>query len=150
MNHHHYPQQCFKQTLSFWCYDKVHPVHSEKWEATMRGRGYPLNTTWITTTYAMARQETGVSYRRSRNYQEKFQWTFELNQDLYQFYKKAREDPSIGYMKRMKSYWDVKYPNYSHFSAKQLRQQDTFVNNAEQMAQSIKLKENSTTTKTKM
>lgn len=75
----------------------------------------------------MATQETGVSYRRSRNYREKFQWTFELNQNLYQFYKMAREDPSIGYMKRIKSSWDVKYPNYSHFSAKQLRQQATFI-----------------------
>ena len=54
-------------------------------------------------------------------------WTYELNRDVYQCYIKARENPKIGYMKRMKQYWDNLHPEFTNFNEKQLRQQATFV-----------------------
>ena len=67
-----------------------------------------------------------VSYRRRRDYTASFTWTYELNQDVYQCYTKARENPAIGYMKRMKAYWDEMHPELNHLSEKHLRQQATF------------------------
>ena len=65
-----------------------------------------------------------ISTRRNRNYSTQFTWSYELNVDLYNnCYKKAREDPSIGYMNRMKNLWDILHPEHSHFTTKQLRQQ---------------------------
>ena len=77
----------------------------------------------------MATQEKTktVSYRRKRNYTTSFEWTYELNQDVSKCYNTAREDPKIGYMKRMKQYWDIMHPELNHFNEKQLRQQATFV-----------------------
>ena len=43
-----------------------------------------------------------VSYRRNRDYSKSFAWTYELNKDLYKCYVKAKEDPKIGYMNRLK------------------------------------------------
>ena len=45
---------------------------------------------------------------------------------IYQCYTKARENPQIGYMKRMKEYWDNLNPKFINFNEKQLRQQATF------------------------
>ena len=41
------------------------------------------------------------SYRRKRDYTNDFNWTYELKADV-----KARNDKSIGYMKRLKNLWD--------------------------------------------
>ena len=68
-----------------------------------------------------------VSYRRNRDYTTTFGWTYELNQDVYQCYSKAKYDPKIGYMKRMKKFWDEMHPEFTHFNEKQLRQQATFI-----------------------
>ena len=70
-----------------------------------------------------------VSYRRNRGYSTHFKWTYELNFDVYNCYIRAREDPSIGYMKQLKKYWDEIHPEFSFFTEKQLRQQSTFVEN---------------------
>ena len=51
----------------------------------------------------------------------------ELNKDLYNCYKKARENPKKGYMKRMKVLWDDLHPELSYFNGKYLRQQSTYV-----------------------
>ena len=67
-----------------------------------------------------------TSYRRNRDYTNHFEWTYELNRDVYQCYLKAHQIPTIGYMKRMKNYWDELHPELSHFSEKQLRQQASF------------------------
>ena len=64
-----------------------------------------------------------VSYRTGRDYSTHFTWTYELNKDVYDCYTKARSDPSKGYTKRLKQYWDELHPQYSHFNEKQLRQQ---------------------------
>lgn len=64
-----------------------------------------------------------TSYRRNRDYSRQFTWTEELNEDLYQCFLRAKSDPSIGYMKRMKTYWDEKHPELSHFSDRNLREQ---------------------------
>ena len=66
---------------------------------------------------------TSVSYRRNRDYSKHFVWTYELNTDLYKCYCKAREDPRIGYMARMKENWDAIHPELNYFNSKQLRQQ---------------------------
>ena len=42
-------------------------------------------------------------------------------------YSNARNNPKIGYMKRMKEEWDNLHPELSHFNPEQLRQQATFV-----------------------
>ena len=68
-----------------------------------------------------------VSYRRNRDYTTAFVWTYELNRDVYHCYQKAREDPKLGYMKRMKVLWDELHPELCTFNEKQLRQQATFV-----------------------
>ena len=44
---------------------------------------------------------TTVSYRR--DYSKQFNWSYELNKDLFECYKKAKEQPGRGYMKRMKN-----------------------------------------------
>ena len=77
-----------------------------------------------------------VSYRRNRDYSTHFKWTYELNCDVYNCYMRARKDPSIGYMKRLKKYWDEIHPEFSFFTEKQLRQQSTFVENKKLVLQS--------------
>ena len=47
-----------------------------------------------------------ASYLRNLNYNKQFVWTYELNEDLYKYYVKAQEDRRIGYMNRLKNYWD--------------------------------------------
>ena len=77
----------------------------------------------------MARKQKTIStsYCRNRNYSQHFEWTYELNYDVYKCYVNARNIPKIGYMKRMKEEWDSLHPELSHFNPKQLRQQATFV-----------------------
>ena len=77
-----------------------------------------------------------VSYRRNRDYSTHFKWTYKLNCDVYNCYMRARKDPSIGYMKRLKKYWDEIHPEFSFFTEKQLRQQSTFVENKKLVLQS--------------
>ena len=57
-----------------------------------------------------ASKHKSVSYRRNRDYSKQFNWTFELNQDLYECYTEARKVPEKGYMARMK-----KYPIHSSY-----------------------------------
>ena len=45
-----------------------------------------------------------VSYCRNRDYSTHLKCTYELYCDVYNCYIRAREDPSIGYMKRLKKY----------------------------------------------
>ena len=40
---------------------------------------------------------------------KQFDWTYDLNCDLYNCYTKAKENLAIGYMKRMKQNWDTIY-----------------------------------------
>ena len=56
-----------------------------------------------------------VSYKRNRNYSKQFNWTYELKENLYGCYKKGKEDPKLGYMKRMKEYWDEIHPGLVFF-----------------------------------
>ena len=44
-----------------------------------------------------------VSYHRNRDYSAHFKWIYELNCDVYNCYIRAREDPSIGYVKQLKN-----------------------------------------------
>ena len=41
----------------------------------------------------------------------------------YNCYTKAKENPAIGYMKRMKQNWYITHPEFSHLSDKNLRDQ---------------------------
>ena len=59
-----------------------------------------------------------ASYRRNRDYSKQFTWTYELNEDLYKCYVKAKEDRRIGYMNRLKNYWDKIHPQLSFFTSK--------------------------------
>ena len=67
--------------------------------------------------------QTMASYRRNRNYSKQFAWTHELNVDLCKCYRKAKEDPSIGYIIRLKNYWDEIHPQFSYLSSKRLPDQ---------------------------
>ena len=71
----------------------------------------------------MATTQTTVSYRRNRDYSKQFNWTYELNKDLFKCYTDAKNEPGRGYMKRMKNAWDLLHPEFSHFNEKYLRQQ---------------------------
>ena len=62
------------------------------------------------------RRHQGVRYQERR-----FQWTFEMNCDLYSMYQKARSE-GRGYMNRLLQYWTERYPNFS-FSRQHLRDQ---------------------------
>ena len=64
---------------------------------------------------------SSISYRRNRDYTKSFKWTYELDKELYQCYIKAKSDPRIGYMNRLKQYWDEKHPELNTFSSKNLR-----------------------------
>ena len=64
-----------------------------------------------------------VSYRRKRDYTKQSDWTYELNNDLYKCYLRAKENKSLGYMTRMKNYWDEIYQEYSFLTSKLLRDQ---------------------------
>ena len=64
-----------------------------------------------------------VSYRRKRDYTKQFNWTYELNNDLYKCYLRAKENKSLGYMTRMKNCWDEIHPEYSFLTSKLLRDQ---------------------------
>ena len=57
-----------------------------------------------------------VSYRRNKDYSKQFNWTYELNEDLYRCYMEAREVPKKGYMARMKKMWDKLHPELNHFT----------------------------------
>ena len=46
-----------------------------------------------------------------------------MNCDLYNCYTTAKENPAIGCMKPMKQNWDIIYPEFSHLSDKNLRDQ---------------------------
>ena len=64
-----------------------------------------------------------VSYRRpSRDYSQKINWTYELNKDLYECFVRS-ERSELGYMKRLKTLWDIKRPEYKHLTAKHLQEQ---------------------------
>ena len=61
------------------------------------------------------------SYRRNRDYSKSFKWTYDLDKDLYECYTKSKSDPRIGYMNRMKQFWDEKHPELNSFTSKNLR-----------------------------
>ena len=65
--------------------------------------------------------DKSASYRRNRDYSKLFAWTYELNKDLYKWYVKANEDAKIGYMNRLKEYWEEIHPELNYFSSKNLR-----------------------------
>ena len=69
-----------------------------------------------------------VSYRRNKDYSKQFNWTYELNVDLYKCYTQAREVPRKGYMARMKKMWDKLHPELNHFTENYLRQQANVTN----------------------
>ena len=75
---------------------------------------------------ATKQKTISTSYCRNRSYSQHFEWSYELNYDVYKCYVNARNCPKIGYMKRMKEEWDNLHPELSQFNAKQLRQQATF------------------------
>ena len=70
---------------------------------------------------------TATSYCRKHDYSQHFEWSYQLNCDIYKCYSKARENPNIGYMNHLKAEWDKLHPELAHFTQKQLRQQATFV-----------------------
>ena len=57
------------------------------------------------------------------NYSTHFNWTYDLKHDVYQCYLMAKEDPTIGYLKRRKEKWDEIHPEYSFLTDKNLRDQ---------------------------
>ena len=63
------------------------------------------------------------SYRRNRNYSTHFNWTYDLKHNVCQCCLTAKEDPRIGYMKRLKEKWDEFHPEYSFLTDKNLRDQ---------------------------
>ena len=48
-----------------------------------------------------------VSHLRNRDYGRQINWAQELNEGVYNCYIKAKSDLKIGYMNRLKLYWDV-------------------------------------------
>ena len=59
-----------------------------------------------------------VSYRRNCDYTKQFDWTYDLNCDLYNCYTKSKENLAIVYMKRMKQNWNTIHPELSHLTEK--------------------------------
>ena len=63
------------------------------------------------------------SYRRNRDYTKQFDWTYDLKKDVYRSYLRAKENPKIGCMKRLKNYWDKLHPEFNFLSNKNLKDQ---------------------------
>ena len=55
------------------------------------------------------------------DYSRQFDWTYDLKRDVFNCYIKARENKSIGYMKRLNSYWDKVHPGFASLSDKNFR-----------------------------
>ena len=68
-----------------------------------------------------------ASYRRNRDYAKQFNWTYELNVDLYKCYTEACKVSKKCYMARMKKMWDRLHAELNHFTEKYLRQQATYI-----------------------
>ena len=64
-----------------------------------------------------------VSYLKNRDYCKQFNWTQQLNEYVYNCYIKAKSDSKIGYMNRLKLYWDEIHPEFIHLASKNLRDQ---------------------------
>ena len=60
-------------------------------------------------------------YRRNRDYSKSFKWTYDLDKDLYECYRKSESDPRIVFMNRMKQFWDEKHSELNSFTSKNLR-----------------------------
>ena len=68
-----------------------------------------------------------ISVRKKRNYSMSFPWTPELNEDAYNLYLIARQNPHKGYMNRHKALWDEKHPEHTQVTKEQLRERAVFV-----------------------
>ena len=68
-------------------------------------------------------RQKSVSYRQNRDYSKQFEWTYGLNEDLHRCYNKARKGPRIGYMSRLKLYWDEIHPELNNVKSENLRDQ---------------------------
>ena len=82
---------------------------------------YGIKTVFVKKVSLKTIMASSISYRRNRDYTKSFKWTYELDKDLYQCYIKAKSKPRIGYMNRLKQYWDEKHPELNTFSSKNLR-----------------------------
>ena len=63
------------------------------------------------------------SYRQNRGSAEQFCWTYNQKRDVYNCYLKAKVDPMIGYLKRLKNCWDEHHTEFIFLSDKNLRDQ---------------------------
>ena len=63
------------------------------------------------------------SHTQNRDYSTHFNWTYDLKRYVYQCYITAKEDPRIGYMKKMKEKLDEIHPEYIFLTDKNLRDQ---------------------------
>ena len=90
--------------------------HDSQNEGTQGEEQRPSNQT--------ARRKRIISYKRpSRDYSKtKIKWSYELNKDLYNCYLES-DHKTHGYIKRLKSLWNEKRPEYNQLSEKYLREQ---------------------------
>ena len=56
-----------------------------------------------------------------------FPRTPELNEDTYNLYLTARENPQKDYINRLKALWDEKHPEHAQVTNEQLRERAIFV-----------------------
>ena len=68
-----------------------------------------------------------ISVRRNRDYSINFKWTGELNAAVLNFYTKARNENSKGYMTVLKQLWDSSYPNFTNVNKRTLRERAAFL-----------------------
>lgn len=68
-----------------------------------------------------------VNYLKRRMHSPPFTWSQQLDQNLLRCYEKAKDYPSIGCINRLKQFWDEARPHLNTLTAKQLRQQASFV-----------------------
>ena len=69
---------------------------------------------------------TQPSYHRDRDYNNDFNWTYELKTNVHKCYVVASNDKSIKYMKSIgyiKTLWDKMHPEYNFSIDKNLRDQ---------------------------
>ena len=70
-----------------------------------------------------------VSYLRKRDSSKQWNWTQELNEDVYNCHIKAKSDPKNGYMNHLKLYWDELHTEFDHLTPKNLFDQADIVKN---------------------
>ena len=73
------------------------------------------------------------NYRRNRDYTKQFDWTHDLKKNGYNCYLRKKENSQVGFMNRLKNYWDKLHPECNFLSDKNVRDQASRIEELRQL-----------------